>query len=376
VGDPITPDVDRFSIPSLDGCETVFPVKDDGTEMMWGILPSECKRRLQKGYVKVGKYSPEKPQQYSLQFLTSGTIAAIENGEAIITGHRKDGSVIAVYNSKKKILPKTQWAKESHDATRYGTKMLTEILGKRFNYPKSLYAVADCLRYFVANNPNALILDFFAGSGTTMHAVNLLNTEDDGKRRCILVTNNEVSDEEAKDLTAKGYKQGDDEWEKLGIANYVTWQRTKCSILGQDINGNPLKGNYISSNLPMSDGFKANASFFKLGFLDKTSVSLGRQLRELIPVLWMKAGAIGECPSIKGNEDIAIFSSNKFALLVNESEYSTFEAELNNHPEIEVVYIITNSEAGYREMIANLKVKQTYQLYRDYLDNFSINYSK
>jgi adenine-specific DNA-methyltransferase len=48
----------------------------------------------------------------------------------------------------------------------------------------------------VANKPNALVVDFFAGSGTTLHAVNLLNAEDGGNRRCVMVTNNEVSEEE------------------------------------------------------------------------------------------------------------------------------------------------------------------------------------
>ena len=204
----------------------------------------------------------------------------------------------------------------------------------------------------------------------------MLNAEDGGARRCIMVTNNEVSEAEATELTEKGFKQGDEEWEKLGIANYVTWQRTKSSIIGRDVNGKQIKGKYLGSEIPISDGFQANAIFFKLGFLDKTSVSLGRQLKELISVLWMKAGAKGECPTVSGDEDMIILPANKFALLVNESEYSKFEEELSKYPEIEVVYIVTNSEAGYREMIANLNVKDTYQLYRDYLDNFSINYSK
>ena len=52
----------------------------------------------------------------------------------------------------------------------------------------------------------------------------------------------------------------------------------------------------------MADGFKANAAFFKLGFLDKTSVALGRQFKEMLPTLWMKAGAIGVCPTV--SEDI------------------------------------------------------------------------
>ena len=104
------------------------------------------------------------------------------------------------------------------------------FIDRRFSFPKSVYAVQDTIRFFVANKPNALIVDFFAGSGTTLHAVNLLNAEDGGHRRCIMVTNNEVSADEAKALTEQGYHPGDEEWEKLGIAHYVTWPRTVCSI--------------------------------------------------------------------------------------------------------------------------------------------------
>lgn len=62
------------------------------------------------------------------------------------------------------------------------------------------------------------------------------------------------------------------------------------------MNGKPLKGDYVTSGeepMHMADGFKANAAFFKLGFLDKNAVALGRQFKELLPVLWLKAGAHG-----------------------------------------------------------------------------------
>lgn len=231
------------------------------------------------------------------------------------------------------------------------------------------------VRFFVANKPNALIVDFFAGSGTTLHAVNLLNAEDGGKRRCIMVTNNEVSAEEATALTAQGYQPGDAEWEKLGIARYVNWPRTVCSIEGHDVNGNPLKGNYLGSDLPMADGFKANAVFFKLGFLDKNAVALGRQFKNLLSILWMKAGAYGPCPVLNSGSlpDVLIFAENRFAVLTQESAFAELETALAEHPEIETVYIITDYEAGYCAMAKNLKVKYTYQLYRDYLDNFRIN---
>lgn len=83
-----------------------------------------------------------------------------------------------------------------------------EILSgiKDSHIPKSIYAILDCIKCFCTDKPNALIVDFFAGSGTTMHAVNLLNAEDGGHRRCIMVTNNEVSADEAKMLKDKGYQ--------------------------------------------------------------------------------------------------------------------------------------------------------------------------
>ena len=374
IGDPIAPDVDRFSVPDIPGCVTVFPVKDNGVEMMWGVVPEECRRRAKGGYVQVGKYNPKKPQPYPLKMLTSGTIKDIEEGKVQITGYRDDGSVIAIHPGGKKVLPKNQWDKDTHDARYYGTELIRPIIGDRFSYPKSLYAVEDCIRYVLSTNKNALVVDFFAGSGTTLHAVNLLNAEDKGNRRCIMVTNNEVSADEAKALSDKGHNPGDEEWEKLGIARYVTWPRTVCSIEGHDVKGNPLKGNYLGSDKPMADGFKANAAFFKLGFLDKTSVALGRQFKEMLPTLWMKAGAIGRCPVLSEEiPDMLILSENKFAVLIDETSYTSFEKQISEHTEIETIYIVTDSEPGYREMIAAFEGKNTYQLYRDYLDNFRIN---
>lgn len=159
------------------------------------------------------------------------------------------------------------WDIQSHNATYFGSQLLLKILGeKRFDFPKSLYAVHDALRFFVANKPNAIILDFFAGSGTTFHAVNLLNAEDGGHRLCIMTTNNEISADEEKAFEKRGIKKGDPEWESKGIAKYVTWPRTICSIQGTDINGHPIKGEYLTyldESIEMSRGFDANVKYFK-----------------------------------------------------------------------------------------------------------------
>lgn len=374
VGDAIPHEMDRFAVEQIDGCVAVFPVRDDGTEMMWGVTPEECRERAKKGYIKAAKYTPDKPQQFVMQYLMSGTIKDIADGKIVVTGYAPDGSVEAENVETRNIMPKSQWSFDTHDARDFGSKILKAILGDRFDFPKSLYAVHDCLNYFEKNKPNALIVDFFAGSGTTLHAVNLLNAEDGGHRRCIMVTNNEISAEERKGFEARGIQQGDSEWEARGIARYVTWPRTVCSIEGHDVNGNPLKGNYIGSDRPMAEGFATNAAFFKLGFLDKTKVSIGMQFKELLSTLWMKAGAIDKCPVIDASvPDMLILPENRMAILTEENRFGEFSDQLAQHPEIEVVYLVTDYESSYVAMTQALEDKITYQLYRDYLDNFRIN---
>ena len=379
IGDVVKAGIDRNSIEIPDGCIALWPLSKDGDERLWSLVPEQARLNLSKGFLRVNNWS-SKEKTGTVYYLPSGTIRDIETGKAVVTGRNPDGSVIAKYTDEGVTPPKRVWNMKTHNAETYGTNVLNAMIGKRFNYPKSLYAVQDTLRFFVANKPNALIVDFFAGSGTTLHAVNLLNAEDGGHRRCILVTNNEVSADEAKTLSAQGYQPGDPEWEQYGIARYVTWPRTICSIEGHDVNGKPLKGDYITSGeepMHMADGFKANAAFFKLGFLDKNAVALGRQFKELLPVLWLKAGAHGPCPTLEETAEVPamlVLPVNHFAVLTDESQYESFAAQVNGEEAITTVYIVTDSEPGYREMVSGLHAEDTYQLYRDYLDNFRINH--
>ena len=245
IGEPIPLDMDVNDVIPPEGCTAVFPIRDNGIEMMWGCVGDEFINRLNKGYIRVGKYTPDKPQKYVISYLTGGIIADIENGKAYVESYLEDGSVNAFYHGNKEIPPTTNWNKPSHDAQWYGSNLIKPILGpNRFSYPKSLYAVRDCLYYVLNGKKNATIVDFFAGSGTTLHAVNLLNAEDGGHRKCIMVTNNEISSDEEKDFEKRGIKKGDKEWEEHGIAKYVTWPRSVCSIEGHDIDGKALSGNY------------------------------------------------------------------------------------------------------------------------------------
>ena len=401
VGESIPRDLDREKVDKIKDTVTIWPIHKDGSEGTWQQSPATLRKIIKKGYVRLGKFTP---RGMAISYLKRGEQQKVENGIFPIIGKRKDGSILVDdKNYVPTFIPTTQWNISSHDASRYGSNLIRKLLpDRKFQYPKSLYAEKDIIKFFTSDNPNALIVDFFAGSGTTLHAVNLLNKEDGGHRKCILVTNNEVSYDESKKLIKQGYYPGDKEWEKLGIARYITWPRTVTSITGKNSKNEVIKGEYGTyhdeyipdknhrgeyrkikiaddenlKGMKISDGFKSNVVYFKLRFLDKNSVALGKQFRELLPILWMKADGIGKCPTLKNEDtlpDYMILSQNKFAILLDEKYYREFLNKVYDNDEIKTVFIITNSDDAYHEMIANLEDKQTYQLYKDYLDNFRIN---
>lgn len=485
-------DEDRKNYKAPDGLTAMWPIGQNGEELTWNLKPETLWKKWEKHILTFGKWDGEKRVGY---YLSSGQEKLFDKGFYDIIGCDENGAYVLQKKSdnQKDIRPLTVWSQTLHSASDYGTTLLNKMIGSgKFDFPKSLYAVHDTLRFFVANKPNALIVDFFAGSGTTLHAVNLLNAEDGGNRRCIMVTNNEVSAEEETKLKRKHLRPGMDEWDKWGIARYVNWPRTKCSILGVDVNGNPLTGSYqtylkqekekdrtirqitliddpsslktqqkkelvaltcqgklpqslvkadskyivsedhpcsilfdanyaeewlealdgmehitelyivtrnngvfkqIKTDVeeilgkiiveepvqrPMSEGFEANVKYFKLGFLDKHAVALHRQFRELLPILWMKAGCIGECPVLPGNDipDALVFTNNKMAILTNEDEYADFRSQLEGRKDIENIFIIAKSANAFLEMAQPFTWAKTYHLYKDYLDNFSINYER
>ena len=377
VGDVMPSSLKKEDVIVPDGQMAIFPLRDNGQEMLWRRTPDAFRETLRKGYA----YAESTSDGFIIKYLSSELIKLIESGDIIIKRRESNGKLIGEYASQKLTMPKTVWNLSSHSARDYGSLIIKRIFGDeiRFTFPKSLYAVVDSIALMVANKPNALIIDFFAGSGTTLHAVNLL---DGGHRRCIMVTNNEVSVEEAKTLTKQGYKPGDEQWEKLGIARYVNWPRTVCSIEGHDVNGQPLKGEYLGTDhRPMSEGFEANCIFFRLNFLDKDNVALGKQFRELLPLLWMKSGAIGTCPSLAGESvpDMLILPENDFAVLNEAKAFAEFMQQVQENESIRDIYLIVDSASMYREMSKALTTAmpsrqlRTCQLYRDYLDNFRIN---
>lgn len=127
---------------------------------------------------------------------------------------------------------KTVWTDKKYDANEYGTQLINSMVpGNDFDFPKSLWNVYECLYATTKNKENAIILDFFAGSGTTGHAVEMLNKICGGNRRYILVTNNSIGDKKEKEFkkafgNPDEYKNEYKEFEnKYGICSSITYPR-------------------------------------------------------------------------------------------------------------------------------------------------------
>lgn len=497
LGEPLTPEQDLSEAPDIDGCEKVFPIRDDGKHMNWGLTTPSLQKALDQDFVRVAK-SKNTNQSYNIQYVTAPSIEKIKQGLYVVSGTRPDGSKIVVIPEGKEIRATTSWKKNTYDANAYGSKLIGGILNdEKFSFPKSLYAVFDTLKVFLGKNKEALIVDFFAGSGTTLHATNLLNAIDNGNRRCILVTNNEVSVAESELLSSKGMTPNDMEWQEKGICRSITWPRNKNSILGRKEDGTSISGEYLTGKTvemhrkrkfnhisfitsdslntpvkkkqlvglieglpqslvkkepcpyiisdkytssiifdidseneylesldgqehitefyivaeskkrfdsikervtellgpikiaeevkrPMSEGFSANLAYFKLDFLDKNSVALGLSFKEIIPLLWLKSGAVGPCPSLVENnhyQNVFAPKDNNFIVLLDETRLGNLNRLLSEREELSHVFIVTDADESFKTLAEEIREihssnhphLQVLQLYRDYLQNFMIN---
>lgn len=373
IGEPLPHDISRREAPKVVGCEAVFPVRPDGTEMNWAITVPTLRERLAKGYARAGKYTGEE-QPYIIQYLKAGPIKDIKEGRASVVGRNDDGSIIAVYTDGTRKMPTTQWDIGPHSAEHYGTNLLKAMLpDRRFPFPKSLYAVEEALRFFIKDNRDAVVLDFFSGSGTTAHAVMRLNRQDGGRRQCISVTNNEVTANEQADLRKQGYRPGDVEWEQWGICDYITKPRMEAAITGRTPSGNPIKGDYkFTDEFPMAEGFEENASFFTLTYETPVTVSHNLAFKRIAPLLWMRAGSEGRCINTIPAEGWDVVDS--YGLLTDLDNSSAFCKAVKKANCLRVAYIVTNDDRRFQAVARRLsEAVEPVRLYESYLSNFQFS---
>lgn len=376
IGETVPLGTAREDVRTPEGLVACWPVHNDGTDGRWMVTQKTLQDLIDKGYVRVGNYSSVRG--YTINYLKAGEIKKIENGIYKITGHRSDGSVESD-SEMQAFIPGSAWRIPAHDASRNGSNMLSAMIpGRKFPFPKSLYAVEDAVRFFVFNNPDALIVDFFSGSGTTAHATMRLNHQDGGRRRSISVTNNEVSFEEAKAFVKQGLRAGDPEWESHGIARYVTIPRVTAAITGLTPEGEPIKGDYkFTDEFPMADGFEENAVFYDLTYIEPSVLKANLAFDEIAPLLWMRAGSAGPVITLGGMDpdDATYEVTDTYGVLFNYAYAPEFVEECKAK-DVGHIFVVTDVDRQYRDMCAEFRDRDVKQLYKSYLRSFEIGQSR
>lgn len=362
---------ERSEIEAPAGSVAVWPIRSNGSEGNWQISAGALRMAIATGYARLGRW---RGANTAITYLKKGERQKVDRGVFPIVGRRTDGSILVDDSSYAPVfVPGTQWRIGAHNAEQGGTNLLKQVIPDRvFPFPKSLYAVEDTIRFFVKDKPNAVVLDFFAGSGTTAHAVMRLNRQDGGRRQSIMVTNNEVSADEAQALRKRGLRPGDPDWEALGIFEHITRPRVEAAVTGKTPEGGPIKGDYrFSDEFPMSDGFEENAAFLELRYLQADDVDLGMGYEDIAPLLWLRAGAQG--PIVSRTDEhggqLPFVWTERYGVLFDEDRWRDF---VSSRPETATTaFVVTYSPTTFAGVASELPPSMdTVRLYDTYLSMY------
>lgn len=241
---------------------------------------------ISKGYIPI-RPGIRKNVQYPWNWMQTRFLK--EYKEELVFQKKKSGDYTIYHKNRFNGLFKDTTIKK-FDTRQYGNQVLVDVLGeKKFDYPKSL----DMMKWVISRHldKNALILDFFAGSGTTGHAVLELNEQDKGHCCFILCTNNENN-----------------------ICSDITYPRLKTVITG-----------IRKDKSKFSDGINSNLFYFKTQFI--TDVSNGEQAKynlveKVYSLLCIKEDVFNE---VERNNYSSHFVNNDKHLII----YNDFYNELN-----------------------------------------------
>lgn len=373
VGEPLPLDTDRSATTPPAGTWAGWPLDPDGDESRWQVSPSRLREQLAEGTAAL-RSANRKSGSINIVYLKGGDLAAVRSGAFAIEGRDPEGKLNILPTALATRKAKTMWLMPSHDASAHGTALLSRFLpDRKFPFPKSLYAVEDALRFFIKDKPQATVLDFFSGSGTTAHAVMRLNHQDGGARRSISVTNNEVSATEQVSLRKDHLRPGDPDWEALGICDFVTKPRITAAITGQTPGGEPINGDYrFTDEFPISDGLQENAAFFTLTYEAPLSVRHNRAFKRVAPMLWLRAGSRGRIIYNLGEKGWDV--SESYGVIENIDQMSSFVAKTEEVGTLDTAFVVTDSDAAFQSACRDLPERVTaVRLYESYLHNFTIN---
>lgn len=370
-GEPPPAEVRPEDVPCPPGTQAIWPIDQSGQELMWRLSPPSFREYLKIGHAKFGKRDKVTGLR-SVSYLQTGIRQMIESGEVVAVGRDAEGALeLEFADAFGTRNPATIWNLVAHSASEHGAGLLKSLVpGRRFPYPKSVYAVEDCLRFVLGKNPEAVVLDFFSGSGTTAHAVMRLNRQDGGRRQCISVTNNEVAADEQAALRKAGLRPGDPDWEKWGICDYITKPRIAAAITGKTPEGKDIEGDYkFTDEFPMAEGFEENAEFFTLTYESHVAVGANFAFQRIAPLLWMRAGSEGRRIDDLPEGGWAV--ADTYGLLVDLDRASAFCDAVAAQGGLRVAYVVTDDDRRFQAVARALPDGvEPVRLYESYLSNF------
>lgn len=228
---------------------------------------------------------------------------------------------------------------------------------KRFPNPKDPEVLAEWIG--LCTPEDAVVLDFFGGSGSTADAVMRLNRRG-GRRRVILVTNNELSDADSKSLRKKGLRPGDPEWEAKGVFQHVCRPRITTVATGVREDGSTY-----------SEGLETNVEFFELTYENPALVELDMAFERISPLLWMRAGSQGRIIAERTETfDVA----ERYAVLFSVDSAKQFLSALAGAEGVRIAYIVTDDPTQFQAISGQLPDGvESVRLYESYLRTFEIN---
>ena len=232
---------------------------------------------------------------------------------------RKSKDRIEIEIGKPYGIVRTVWKGSRYDAGEYGTKLVHALVPKtHFDFPKSVYNVYDCLMPIISERKNAIILDYFAGSGTTGHSLMMLNKEDNGNRRFILCTNNENNNGNG-----------------LGIAEGVCYPRIKKVVEGHR--------NYLDIT-----AIKANLKYFKTDFVDAEPTDTNKRMMvdKSTEMLCLKEDCFDGV--LKGKR-FRIFKNSQdkhLGIIYDDDGIGPFKKEVKNFNKKFVAYVFSLDESA------------------------------
>jgi len=290
-------------------------------------------------------------------------------------------NLLEVIRTKNKINYKTVWVNEKFSAKTYGTQLLKQIIDVEFPFPKSLYAVMECIKAVVHDKNNSIILDYFAGSGTTGHAVLELNKQDNGNRQFILSTNNEnnIINEVCFpriQRVIEGYDfEGNEKKllfeEKFNLTKLRKADEIYTDYLESRVNNenayDELKGEFKENTLKLFgikkyDGFKdglgGNLKYFKTTFVSAKSTDRNKEklTKQSAEMLCLKENTF---ESVLDSDNIKIFKNNDhyIGILFDEQEIPNFIEHIKDFGLPVSVYVFSLGDDDFAEEFYDIKDK-------------------